>query len=989
MNSSNKFFDWIANINTLISAQPTDVIVRGFLCEIEKSEFVFHYAFSRLDNYNWIMPLKKKDLLSKPPDLIMGEKGNLSGDRIWPQGNYLKRMAAISDRKVQEQVLEIMLEVGDTNNYCIHKDFIEGVLAMPADLAAKWAQHEAKWLRAGNQTYGMMEDGLGRLISHLAKNGEANAALALAAELLEITEDPEAKKKKDLGDNTVKITCTSLEPQIRCKNYQYKQILQNNIPHLAKTDPDGTLNLLCGLLEKTIVYSLEKPDETKPNDKFIVSRPAIEDHDQNYDFYFHHPLINALRNVSIDIARESEDRLREIVKKLENFEWNIFRRIALYLLQIVESAPIELIEERLVNDKLFNDSGVHHEYFHLLKKRFGDLTQEGQEAILKWIDSGNGFAEKDDLVDGKKQQHFRYWQYRRLIPVKNHLSDKWKTRFEELKQEFPEPSIPPDFHVWHSGVTRGGLESPKSQEELSAMSIDELVQYLKEWKPSGKWMTPTPDSLGSVFFELVANTPEKFTERIDLFIGKNLEPTYIRYLICGFIRAIEDKRCLPFESVFKLCKWVVSLPNEIPDRKVPESLRNGFDMDVSWINTKHEICRLFEDKIFQDETGLPFELKREAWSIIESLTENTDPTLEDEKKYGGSNMDPLTLSINSIRGKALHAAMNYAMWLCRKIEKQESKKATLADMPEVVSVLEKHLDVKNPIYGMSLSDRAVYGQWLHLIVYVGADWVKDNLEKIFPSKSEHRPLREAAWNTYLLYSGQLSDAKLLLDIYKEEIKTLRDKRIGEDVYKSPETRLGEDVVILYLRGEFGLEENSLIDLFFKTAPVELTAHVLEFIGRSTYSSTEKMNPEIVQKLKTLWEWRVERAGGIEKIPKEELSTFGWWFAGKEFDNDEAWIFKWLETVLGQTGIRDSNMFVFEKMAKLFAEYPVESLRCLKLFMKKNDEQWFFNREKNVRSILEQGIKHENSGIREDAENIIHNLGARGHLEYGELLQYPG
>ena len=30
------------------------------------------------------------------------------------------------------------------------------------------------------------------------------------------------------------------------------------------------------------------------------------------------------------------------------------------------------------------------------------------------------------------------------------------------------------------------------------------------------------------------------------------------------------------------------------------------------------------------------------------------------QKYGGDNMDPLTLSLNTIRGKALHAVMGYA-----------------------------------------------------------------------------------------------------------------------------------------------------------------------------------------------------------------------------------------------------------------------------------------------------------------------------------------
>ena len=201
---------------------------------------------------------------------------------MWPQADYLKRMAKKDDRGVQEQILDIMLEVGSTNNYFIHRHFAEAALA--------------------------------------------NAA------------------------------------------------------------PFETMDLLCGLLGKSTVYSLKEPDKAKPYDMSTSTRPAIEDHDQNHDFYFQHNLITALRNVAEDICRANPEKLVEIVKKLEARGWNIFRRIALYLLKVIDPAPMDLVEERLVDEELFDDMGVHHEYFHLMKQRFGKLTPGGQKQILKWID---------------------------------------------------------------------------------------------------------------------------------------------------------------------------------------------------------------------------------------------------------------------------------------------------------------------------------------------------------------------------------------------------------------------------------------------------------------------------------------------------------------------------------------------------------------------------------------------------------------------------
>ena len=841
-----------------------------------------NYFFSKLDDPSWIVPLRNRCLLNPPP-LVIGENGNFYGTHIWPQADYLKRMAKKDDRKVQEQVLEIMLEVGTTNNYFIHEHFAKAALALQPDLAEKWANHEIKWL-PNNRTYSLLENSLGRLISYLANKGKIDTALALAKELLAVFEDPDADKKKKPKDAAERIACSTLEPHFRCDKYNYEQILKKNIPDLAKEAPVQTFELLSRLLEKYVVYSLPEGEKAKPHDLLMVSRPAIEDHEQNSNFYIHFHLINILRNVVVDICRKDSEKLSEIVVKLESYKWSIFRRIALYLLTIIDPIPIKLAEERLVNDDLFDNSDVHHEYFHLIEKRFGNLSSEGKAKILGWIDAGQDYSKRDDLSEEQKKQRTRYWQYRQLCAIESFLDERRKDQFRALKEEFKEPGIPPDFHTWHSGISIGGPESPKTPEELSEMPMAELLQYLKDWKPSGKWMAPTPDGLGSVLNEMVANAPENFTAQIDRFMDKDLNPTYVKYLFRGFIRAIENKKPLQFESVFKLCKWVLNQSDKHPSRKIPEGLRENFDIDLNWKSTRHEIARLFEEKIFKDETGLPFELKEDAWAIVNILTEDPDPTLEYEKEYGGDNMDPLTLSLNHTRGKALHAVMSYAMWLYRRINQRENKKVTLADMSWVQTVLENHLNIKNS-YGMCQTDRAIYGQWLPQIVHIGADWVTKNLDLIFPRVTELQPLREAAWNTYLLYSSQLyhNVTRLIEKIYREEILALEKKDIGEDMYKSPETRLAEHIVIQYLWKEFELEDGGLVDLLFQKAPEKLNAHTLYYLGRDVFGSKEKTDPEIVQRLIKLWEWRIKKANGIDKISKKELAAFGWWFAGGEFE----------------------------------------------------------------------------------------------------------
>lgn len=944
---------------------------------IAKGYAAYDYFFSKLDDPSWIEPLFERGLFSDPPRAARNDDNEVIGASWWPQSQYLLRVTP----KAPEDVLCVMSKIG-TDNPFIMSDFTKAALSMPVESAAKWAVRMVEWLRGDNAMFGVLENDIGQLASKLAKEGKPDLGLRLAAEVLAVLPDPEADKKMHPKDNAEKSAYSFLEPQIRCEKYNYEQILEKNIPDLADAAPFETMELLCGLLKKATDYSVSEPDE-KQYDMSSVNRPAIEDSDQNYDFYFQHNLINALRDVAVKICSDTPDKLRELVEKLESYGWNIFQRLALYLLQVADNPPMDMVEQRLVNEKLFDYVGVHHEYFHLMKKRLGCLSEGGRQKILEWIDTAEKLTERDDLTLEEKEQLRPYWQYRYLCAIQDFLSGDRKEEFIKLKKKFGNAEIPPDFNAWHGGITSVGPRSPKRPEELSEMSMDELIQYLKDWKPSDEWKAPTPDGLGATLGSLVEKEPDKYANEIERFMDNGIDPTYVRHVMSAFCRVIESGKTFPFSRVFKLCKWIVDQPMKIPGRVVPEELKKDFEIDADWDNTRMEIARLFET-FFRDKVQLPFELRNEAWEIIEPLTEDPDPDIEREEKYG----DAMDLSLNSIRGKALYDVMYYAMWVCKHIKETENRDPHFDDVElrRVRDVLDKHLDIANEKYGRCRTDRAVYGQWLPQLVHVDTEWVKNNIGKIFPAEEDHRLLRNAVWNTYLLYSklyNQVYD--VLQGVYRQEVEALAGKKIEKDSYKTPEKRLAEHVVIMCIRGYIGLENGSLVDIFFKTAPDELTYHAMDFVGRSL---TGAALPEgnLVEKLKLLWDWRVESVGGYDKMPLKELSTFGWWFS-YGYCGDK-WAFPRLEETLKRVGISRSNLYLFEHMSKVFKDYPSESLRCLRLFIDKNTDPWFFlgHSKESVWELLKQAVNHDDAEIRDEAEDIVHLLGSKGYLEYRKLLK---
>ncbi|MCG2660205.1 MAG: hypothetical protein L6437_08180 [Kiritimatiellae bacterium] len=988
----NRFFDSLDEIDKMIDGPPPKSL-RQFSALVKTSDVAFVYAFTHLQNPAWLSVLKKSRFFAKPSELVRDENGNYRNTGLWPQVDYLKRMSKTGNHEVQKQVLNIMLAIGATNNDFIHADFAEAALAMPADLALQWAEHETQWLSQGNQTHGFLEQNFGKLISKLAKEGEPKVVLRLAAELLAVLPDPEEEKKRHPKSEVERIAFSSLQPSIRCEQYNYELVLKENIPVLAEAVPFETLELLCSLLKNAVLFSQPEEERKKSHDGTYVWRPAIEDHEQNHDYMIDCPLITAVRDTAEGICKRTPEKISEVVQSVESHKWDIFRRIGLHLLRMAVNPPKAMVEERLVNENMFNHPGVYHEYFHLIKVRFRELSPEGQQKISAWIEDATHEKKyqaeyEGDLTEEQKTKRIRYWQYRKLIPIQEYLKGEWKKRFAVLKDEFKEQEMPPDFLAYSWPTRIGGPESPKKTAELAQMTPAELVAYLKIWKPSGERRTPTPDSLGSAVGGVVEEQPDRYAAEIERFMDADIDPTYVRHIISGFCRALENGKPLPYGQVFKLCKGVVDQPANIPGRVVPKGLREGLEVDRNWRNARIEIARLIE-KSLEEKAKLPFELREEVWAIIQPLTDDPEPDAEYEKKYGGDNMDPLTLSLNTIRGKTLHTLMGYAMWVYRNIKEdvrtKESRTPSFKEMPEVLKVLDRHLDLK---VDRSQTSRAVYGQWLPQLVHLGSEWVEANLDRIFPREPEFTPLRNAVWHTYLLYGGQLysSVTRIVMSIYREEVLGFKGKQLGDKAYKSPETRMAEHVVLLYLWGEYGLEDNSLIDLFFKTAPSQLTAHALDFIARDTYGAKVPLSA-ITERMKALWDWRVERVGGPDKMPKEELSAFGWWFAGGQFD--AAWAFKHLEETLKQTGISRSSMQVCERLSALFSGHPHESLRCLRLFIDRNADPWFFRRarkQKGAWTLLEQAMDSKDGAVRDEGEEIIHLLGSKGYLEYRELLR---
>jgi len=960
--------------------------VEKALSLIAKGGAEYEYFFSNIKDVSWVVSLWDKGFFITAPPAHRSDQGEVIGAPFWPESKCLVRFSASHP----ELVLEIILAI-ETDNYHVINDFALAALEMPAEQAIKISTKIRRWLSSGNISHGQIEEASAKLSQKLCKEGHDREGIRLLTEIMRVLPDPEADEIKAMpvSDKVFGLLNRKPEPRIRFDSYLYKEILQEIVPGIFESSPFQVIQLLTRLIKDAVEFSLRDPDGSKPFDFLHISRNAIEKNNQHRGIDFEQNLISSLRDCCVRFSQENPNETASIIELLEKEEWSVFLRIALHVIGEVSSSPVHLVQERLINIDYFNNHHLWHEYYTLLQKRFNELTPEDQEQILVWIDTAESRSRlidetSPDADPVQKEKWLRYWRYERLSAIHSYLSNEWSDRFHELQEEFGEPDMPFGYSSW-SGSVKWGNSSPKTLEDLSLMTNVEIIAFLKSWLPPENRFEPSPGSLSSVLKGLAEKEPKRFIEDLKLFAEAGLDQTYFRGLLSGLLNSVLKTHPENAEILLDLCYETLDRNVVLEEMPFPAKTRDGFDADKGLYAIQSTIISFAED-LCDTKHDFPIDLRPKVWAIIEPLTHSEDPDAEYEEKHVGHSWDVLTMSLNTLRGKSLHAMMAYAMWVARHKQTQNAgRRPQLDDMPEVRAILESRLDLGSP-FGSRQVDRAALGRWFYLMMSLDEEWVLAHLSDFFPSAHELRPLRMACFSTIVVYGGTVFGE--LLQIYHEEVELLNELELGEEAKHEFEKRLSEHVVLLYAWGKIGLEEGSLVDRFFSVAPPSLTGHVIQFLGHDMQrKSDEPVNVDVQERLKRLWDWRAEKCAGPSNIPDEELKAFGLWFAWGEYDPD--WAFPSLEAAIRGPGLEYSGSYVFERLAEVFETCPAETLRITKFFIENNQDRWLLSgtkRKSIVWSLLEKAMKYPNADINQSARNIINLIGAQGYREFRDLLK---
>jgi len=929
--------------------------------------------FYRIQNPAWIGPLETEGFFKYPYPPAPDEHGNLTHTH-WPHSRFLSRMAASNDEGVKQAVLSIFMGV-ETENISIHEDRIEAALAMPDVMASQVAEKERAWIEKQHHLFGLYPDRISKLISHLASASQSESALDLLSAVIKIGPDPKEAEPED------KHRFWHPRPRTKINDWEYKVILTNVLPSLVTNAPVATLRLFCEALEIAVSLSRRPEDREPPDDYSDSWREHLESSSRDG---IENVLVSAVRNIAKQIIEHDSNLVPEIVRILESHEWLIFKRLAFYVLKLHTTR--ELAVERLMNRSNYEQRGLLEDYIELAKGNFQYLDSKQQNEILGWMDeepdpelikknSEEWFGQV--MSDDDVRRHNIQRKLRRLTPLKDVLPEPWPQRYDEwLGIVAPQGGVP---ELAPRVETRWGLDTPKTREELAEMSIEDIVSFLKEWeRPEhvSDLRQPSPEGLGRELSAAVSDNAERFATKADHFVG--LKPTYVRSLLAGLTASANNGVVFSWHAVITLCKWILEQPTAPADQ-------SDVLEDQGWGPTRREILRLISIGLEKKQHEIPFELRPDVWQLVEGFSNDPDPTPEQEASRSAET-SWVYWGDNSVRGDAIQAVIRYGLWAKRRLEEthqQDGPSVSFEDMPEVRAVLEAHLDVtKDP----SLAIRSIYSRWIPWLIWLDSVWVVQNLNLIFPKEHGLEKFYQVAWESYVGFTqAHPMVLPILHDEYSRAIEQIGRVASTESSSRpDPDERLADHLMLLYAQGGIELNEDGLIANFFARATGSLRAHAIWSIGSGLSQTKDEILGDVLERIKALWTWRLEKAKSNIEPNRSEVQQFGWIYVSRKL-GDEWCLAALRDTLRISNGINPDSQVVetLSEVASVNLTYAVE---CLRLIIDSTTEDWKISYwDGRIRSILSAALQGDDLALSESAEELVNRLAARGNTQFGNML----
>ena len=967
--------------------KPTSETVDRALALIEKETDRQHF-FSRLKNPQWIQPLSERDCFKSPPVIRYLPDGYMQYPS-WPELEYLKNIS----QEAPEEVIRVVSELPAVDNPRVYNDILEIALLLNGEQSVRLKPKMLEYARLEDQ---FLSHRYHELVIHWVVENQIQAALELVEILVQFHPDPKAEEKaKERRENSHLLNM--LDPSPKLRSWDYQKLLDKGVRPLADKEPVEVARMLIDATASMIRLKKGKDElESGTNqDESEIWCPKLNEHGQDHQ----NPrkdLVHTLVYVCEKVYEHSPESIVVIDNTLRNQRWNIFKRVRQHLYAL---HPSELtkpwIQEFILSHSDYDKYKHDYEFQRMIKvscEHFGRelLTENERTQIFDAILSGppaenyRSFLESigeeftESYFDDRKRDFHRL----QLRPFATLLSGKYETYFEELNKEEKKESTDETYLPFQSsGVRDVTFRSPRSSDELSKLSDEELLDYINEWQDEyidpDDWIEIRISALAEAFQAVFAESIISDDERLTFWIEENRQrierPIYVQSIIQAMHEQVKDKNFAQLSRWFDFCEWVVSHSDVDPQEHDSELSREN----PSWLSAKRAVCE-FVRICIEEEGDVPISHRKQLAKLLDELCTQFDWALDRDRPIL-LHSDPITTAINTTRGRALESLAKFGQWVRRHGDEGE--------ISEVTSIIGKRFKPEAE-YPMTIPEYAVLGMYYTQIYSFNQKWTVEHKPSFFPQ--DNTTAGQAAFNSFLAYSRPHQP---IFDVVRDEfelaLEHLDDLDQIEGFGRKASEALGEHLFLYYLWEVYPLRgDGSLLERFYQKSDNARKhwATLFDNVGRLLERTNKQhLNESLKNRTLAFFEWRLEAGEPLE------LGEFAFWLKAECLEAE--WRLEAYSKTLDVPNILDTDQnrqetsiyLSLQSLHTMLPEYTPQVVECFaKLIRSIPQDRSIHLSTDEGRAILKAGFNHDDKSVCQRAEETREDLLRRGYLSFLDL-----
>lgn len=544
---------------------------------------------------------------------------------------------------------------------------------------------------------------------------------------------------------------------------------------------------------------------------------------------------------------DNPEEFLEFWTLLLKYPYGIFRRLRLLALAAQSSPPQQAVKLALLDRYAF----VHDpEYRDAARLHFTKLTAADQKTVWQWVREERNLLSP---ISGPNQnvttEAIAYAQWRRLQRVQPHLPEDLRESWIQLSTRYGQEETG-GFQM----VVREGIPSSVTVAELAQKPIPELVLFLQQPPP------PTGDAefdnqqfrlegLMQVLRQDVRQRSAEYLAHLEAL--EALPPVMLSSVISAF-RGVEDLPQLPLGSLVRLMHLVARRSRETPD--------HAWSSCVGWL------ADLFEDKILTNES-----LREELQFAPEILAALLDG-LNDPEPAAASELDRMleedafTASLNSTRGKVVHALLRWMGW----VSEHDGRDAEEL-LEQGKTALERHLQ---PDTEQAASVYAAVVRTLPWFHYIDPAYAARLIRVLFDRNrpTTSRPVWSAFLNGTQVYGELFSKMRLLYVAYAGE-DLLNPAAAIWSTREEVQRNFGRHVGMLFVLNRITFDDpDRLMANYLAHSEPKAISEAISYLVRSLHN-TEGDVSLYVARIQVLWS-HVEQAAQDRREDEAQVLRAG-------------------------------------------------------------------------------------------------------------------